>query len=160
MGATSELAAVESLLMHVLPDPMGFAERVLGELAQRLTSEPGAAGSAAGPDVVPGQVTLDHEVLVERNLLLAAALGACECWAEDAGCPVCLGKGSAGWVPPDPELYAAFVAPAAVRSGSPGQGPAPAPPTARSQRRVSRTWTAPNTADGLDHEERDEGEAS
>ena len=111
---TSELAAVEALLVKVLPDPMGFAERILGELAGRLaTDTPGA-----GPNVVPGYESAAHAALLDRSILLAAALGACDCWGEDVGCPACAGAGSVGWVPPDPQLYAEYVAPA-VRRTSP-----------------------------------------
>jgi hypothetical protein len=127
---TSELAAVEALLLKVLPDPMGFAERILGELAERLATTP----SGDGPNVVPSYESAAHEALVDRSVLLAAALGACDCWGEDAGCPSCGGQGSAGWVPPDPELYAEYVAPAVRRTSSDGPpadaGPAePAVPT-------------------------------
>jgi len=129
---TSELAAVEALLMKVLPDPMGFAERVLGELAERLATAP----PGDGPTVVPSYEAAAHAALVDRNLLLAAALGACDCWGEVVGCPRCSGQGVAGWMPPDPELYGEYVAPA-VRRTSPDQptvddGPAePAAPGAR-----------------------------
>jgi hypothetical protein len=113
---TSELAAVEALLLKVLPDPMGFAERVFGELAERLATNP----SSNGPNVVSGYESTAHDALVDRNMLLAAALGACECWSEDVECPSCGGEGSAGWVPPDPELYAEYVAPAVRRTSSDG----------------------------------------
>jgi hypothetical protein len=109
---TSDLAAVEALLLRVLPDPMGFAENVLGELAQRLGTDP----AAGAPTVIPSFESDAHEALVDRNTLLAAALGACECWGEEDACPSCGGLGSAGWVPPDPELYAHYVAPAGRRS--------------------------------------------
>ncbi len=124
---TSELATVETLLMRVLPDPMGFAERVLGELLERLATAP----PDSGPTVVPGftmpGATPPHaaaperserppQALLDRNLVLAAALGACDCWGEDDACPTCGGDGSAGWVPPDPELFDEYVAPAVRRS--------------------------------------------
>jgi hypothetical protein len=108
-----ELAALESLLMKALPDPMGFLERVLGELTSRLATPT----SASGPTVVPSFEAADHDALVDRSVLLAAALGACsDCWGEDPGCPDCGGEGAAGWMPPDPELYAEYVAPSARRS--------------------------------------------
>ena len=53
-------------------------------------------------------------------MLLAAALGACECWGLRANCDLCWGQGSAGWIQPDPELFEEFVQPAiARRSGIP-----------------------------------------
>jgi len=114
---TSELAAIEALMLRALPDPMGFAERVVGELAERLATVPPGDGP---PVVVPGYESTAQEALVDRNLLLATALGACECWGEDAGCPSCGGEGSAGWLPPDPELYGEYVAPAVRRTSSDG----------------------------------------
>jgi hypothetical protein len=113
---TSELATVEALLLQVLPDPMGFAERVLGELAERLATPPGDGQTV----VVAGSESAAQEALTDRNVLLAAALGACDCWGEDTGCPGCGGVGSAGWVPPDPELYAEYVAPAVRRTSPDG----------------------------------------
>lgn len=112
---TSELAALEALLMKVLPDPMGFAERVLSELANRL-----AATSPTGtPTVVPGYEAAAHDALVDRNILLAAALGACTCWGEDPACGDCSGAGGVGWFPPDPQLYDEYVAPATRRTAEP-----------------------------------------
>ncbi len=113
---TSELAAVEALLVKVLPDPMGFAERILGELAERLATVP----PGDGPTVVPGYGSAAHEALVDRNVLLAAALGACDCWGENPACPDCSGDGCVGWVPPDPELYGEYVAPAVRRASADG----------------------------------------
>jgi hypothetical protein len=114
---TSELAAIEELLVKVLPDPMGFAERALGELAQRLTA-PVPGGE---PNVVRGFESAAHDVLVDRNLLLAAALGACGCWGEQPACPDCGGQGAAGWMSPDPDLYTEYVAPAVLRASPRGR---------------------------------------
>jgi len=152
MSANPELAAVETLLMYVLPDPMGFAERVFGQLAQRLEPDagvtaPGEADAAdGGPEVVPGQWSAAHEVLVDRNVLLSAALGACECWGEESGCPDCRGEGSVGWMPPDPELYATYVAPAASRSTYADHVPSGQVTSSR--------------VNGFGHERSDEGEAT
>lgn len=46
-----------------------------------------------------------------RNAFLAAALGACECWGEDAECRQCGGQGRAGFYEPDPAAFEAIVAP-------------------------------------------------
>ncbi len=137
---TSELAAVEALLGKVLPDPMGFAERILGELAERLASP----GPGEGGKVVPGYESTAHDVLVDRNVLLSAALGACDCWGEDAGCAVCGGKGAAGWVPPDPELYAEYVTPA-IRRTAPDAPPTDTDPEGSA---VPRHRGAPSGAAG------------
>jgi hypothetical protein len=121
---TSELAAVEALLMKVLPDPMGFAERVLGELAGRL-----AATSPTGtPTVVPSYESAVHDALVDRNIVLASALGACTCWGEDPACADCSGAGGVGWVPPDPQLYDEYVAPAVRRTADPSADDSVKPP--------------------------------
>ena len=59
------------------------------------------------------------EILSDRNVLFAAAVGACECWGEDPRCPDCGGHGSAGWSTPDARLYAEFVEPAVQKSTQP-----------------------------------------
>lgn len=65
------------------------------------------------------------EELADRNLSLAAALGACDCWGQEDGCPVCDGIGGPGWLPPDRQLFAAYVYPAmraVQRAGGPPHG--------------------------------------
>jgi hypothetical protein len=110
--STSELADLERLLVRVLPDPMGFAERVFQELVGRLAVD----SPADGPPMTAasGEPTV-QEVLADRNVLLAAALGACTCWGQDPNCPLCLGEGSAGWTQPDRRLYQEYVEPASLR---------------------------------------------
>ena len=122
MSGATELRDVEALLEHVLPDPMGFVERLAEQIVERLIGQ-GLGGGA--PTVVASDVTEAHEALADRNILLADALGACECWGEDPGCGVCGGEGAPGWLPPDPELFAHYVQPAIDRHppGSP-DGPA------------------------------------
>lgn len=105
---TSELQMVESLLFQALPDPRGFADRVLGQLVERLATEP--AGSR--PVTV---VEAPAQQLSDTCLLLAAALGACECWGRDPGCELCAGDGAPGWTDPDEDLYREFVLPAVRR---------------------------------------------
>ena len=102
--SSTELGNLEALLEQVLPDPQGYAERVVQQLLDRLAATPQVSGSS-----IAGTV---DQTLVDRNLILAAALGACECWGEDADCPACAGAGAAGWVRPDPKLYEAYVRPA------------------------------------------------
>jgi hypothetical protein len=55
------------------------------------------------------------EGLASTNVLLAAALGACECWGLRAECDLCQGRGSAGWAEPVAELFYEFVGPAIAR---------------------------------------------
>lgn len=49
--------------------------------------------------------------LSERNALLADALGACECWAEDPECTTCGGTGHPGYYQPGQAAFASVVAP-------------------------------------------------
>lgn len=115
MSAT-ELGAVEALLERVLPDPRGFAERVFNQLVERVAPDP-RAGEEPG-DVTAYDSTAS-EVLSDRNVLFAAAVGACECWGEDPACPDCAGRGSPGWSTPDARLYAEYVEPAVQKSTEP-----------------------------------------
>lgn len=56
------------------------------------------------------------EGLREVNDTLAAALGACACcWGGDEDCEACDGRGKAGSMPPDAELFAELVLPAVRR---------------------------------------------
>ena len=71
------------------------------------------AGQIIEADAANDDFDLDE--LVERNSELAAAVGACDCWGDDPGCRFCEGLGSAGWMPPDRQLFAIYVSPA-VRS--------------------------------------------
>ncbi|MFN8080701.1 MAG: hypothetical protein U0Q19_14185 [Kineosporiaceae bacterium] len=155
---TSELATVEMLLMRVLPDPMGFAERVLGELLERLATAPPGSGptvvpgftmpNAAQPDAAassPGEHP--HQALLDRSMLLAAALGACDCWGEHGDCPTCGGEGSAGWVPPDPELFVEYVAPA-VRRSTVTDLPTPTAATQSGQTRSEAVATTDGPVEG------------
>lgn len=105
MSTTPELAQIESILEQVLPDPRGYVERVMQQMMARMST---GGGGGQGDDG-------EYQVLVDRNLLLAAALGACECWAEDPNCPNCGGNGSAGWIDPDPQLFVEYVQPALTR---------------------------------------------
>lgn len=113
--STSELGELETLLQRVLPDPRGFAERVFEQMMERLTQEVPDASTT----VVNGYDTEAHEALVDRNTMLAAAVGACDCWGYEPGCSMCGGAGSAGWTRPDAELFAEFVEPAVRRMTAP-----------------------------------------
>jgi hypothetical protein len=75
------------------------------------------SGSGSIPTAMPVAIETTARDLVCDDLLdrdgeLAAALGACECWGEDPGCPWCDGLGSPGWTPPDRRLFAFYVHPA------------------------------------------------
>lgn len=124
--STTELDEVQALLEHVLPDPSGYAQRLLRQAVTRwgqgtespaatfysatvFPSPPGDSGS--GRRETPAA----EKPPVDMNLLLAVALGACECWGLQAGCERCAGRGAAGWTEPDPNLFEEFILPAAVR---------------------------------------------
>lgn len=109
--STTELGELEALLDKVLPDPRGYAERVFEQMAQRLTT----AVPNASPPVVDSYDSEAYQALVDRNMLLAAAVGACDCWGYEPNCPLCGGAGSSGWARPDDELFAHFVEPAVQR---------------------------------------------
>jgi hypothetical protein len=115
---TTELGELETLLWRVLPDPRGFAERALQQLMQRLATDP----IAMAPAVVDSYSAAAHEALVDRNVLLASAVGACECWGDDIDCRTCAGAGSAGWMDPDAELFGELIAPALERMSQRANG--------------------------------------
>jgi hypothetical protein len=79
------------------------------------------------PPEAPPEVTPDA---VDVQLLLASALGACECWGLHEGCPACGGDGLPGWEAPDVDLFQEYVGPAAARlsaswDGEPSSGARP-----------------------------------
>lgn len=137
----TELEDVQALLERVVSEPGAFAGRLLQQaIAQYgLLTEPAAAFYTAMAEdvmasdtvIVPDEWSAD-ETPLDTNALLAAALGACECWGLRAGCGICQGRGSAGWAQPDLELFDEFVRPAISRlSATPardyrGQDPAKA----------------------------------
>ncbi len=131
----SELDQIQALVDHVLTDPTRFAQRLVGQLVTEwgISAEDGSAiidtSVSAGP-AQPSDTTQDNDVLapnqrlINTNILLAAAMGACDCWGLDPGCRICRGEGSAGWVDPDPKLFNEFVAPAIARLPGTVQGDA------------------------------------
>jgi hypothetical protein len=137
MSAT-ELDEVQALLEHVLPDPSGYAQRLLTQAMTRWgnAARPHEAATFYSPPpydapdsgiVIPAGRDGSDDPAINTNLLLAAALGACECWGLDAGCGSCLGYGTAGWTTPDLELFEEFVQPAITKLfGADSTPPAPA----------------------------------
>jgi hypothetical protein len=131
--AVTELEEIQALLERALPDPSGFARRLLLQLMAQLgqSATPGADtfrsaanvfyAAAGGEDTAASKVVITPEEPDAGqeaggiNLLLAAALGACECWGSRADCDQCHGLGSAGWTEPVPELFDEFVGPAIAR---------------------------------------------
>ncbi|NEA33396.1 hypothetical protein [Streptomyces sp. SID13031] len=139
MTAT-ELDEVTALLEHVLPDPAGFAQRLLDQVLTQFSSVLDQAGTTPFPSP-PGTYRTANTVAGEPvatdapgpsprdpRLLLEAALGACDCWGTRSDCPACAGQGSSGWAEPDPDLFREFIGPAAARM-APATAPAPDGPT-------------------------------
>jgi hypothetical protein len=122
MSAT-ELEELQALLERVLPDPRGFAGRLLQQTITQygLLDQHAATVFYAAEDVTSGEngIVADQwaadRTPVDTNILLAAALGACECWGLRVDCELCQGQGSPGWTQPDPELFEEFVRPAIER---------------------------------------------
>ena len=125
---TTELDEVSALLARVLPDPSGFAERLLQQVMDRWGiptddhlgrggSNGGSTGASEHIDAArmafaPRYQPESLDALADSNVLLASALGACDCWGLQSDCVVCKGEGSSGWTQPDVELFQAFVGPA------------------------------------------------
>jgi len=121
----TELEDVQALLERVVSEPGVFAGRLLQQaIAQYgLVSEPAATAfytamaedvTASETVIVPDEWSAD-ETSLDTNALLAAALGACECWGLRADCHQCQGQGSSGWIQPDPELFEEFAGPAIAK---------------------------------------------
>ena len=88
------------------------AEVLIDTLATHLLAFLGIGGAGNGA----GQPsTSDLERIcadqMARNIALAGALGACECWGELAACPACRGHGGPGWRRPDRASFDVFVRP-------------------------------------------------
>jgi hypothetical protein len=76
------------------------------------------AGLSCPRSEEPRLASLEQELadLREVNDTCAAALGACRvCWGGDTGCPVCGGRGQAGFAMPDLVLFRELVSPAIRR---------------------------------------------
>jgi hypothetical protein len=102
-----------------------------GRLARMIVDDQSLGGRSVtgptarhhpGPVLDPAVDDVTFNELVDRNLALAAALGACDCWGQQPDCPICDGVGGPGWLPPDRHLFAAYVYPAmraVARNGGP-----------------------------------------
>jgi hypothetical protein len=131
-----------ALLEYIVPDPGSFIERTLRQIQDQLASRgvpadvldqpleeliatvlgnslvqmlpnnqptiPGEWRSASGSSDQVGP----SEDYATKNTVLAAALGACECWGERVQCPACEGAGVPGWLTPDEQLFEIYVRPA------------------------------------------------
>lgn len=86
---------------------------------------PPVPAEATADDDPPPERSIEEDEFVERDSLLAAAVGACDCWGERADCPFCEGDGSAGWIRPDKQLFTTYVYPAvrAMQAAPPAAAP-------------------------------------
>src|SRR6185437_6707776 len=124
---TTELEEVQALMDHILPYPAGVAQRLAmqvmarfggqtaGTAAQAFYANVAAQDATRPTTVITPDWAVREEPPVDMSLLLAAALGACDCWGMQADCAACQGQGSVGWTDPDPELFIEFVQPAVAR---------------------------------------------
>ena len=133
---------LNALIGHIVPDSNALVESVFHHVQDRLASSGVLVDAAnkppdkmiatvvgngiarmilnENPSVVgeecragdPNEETAYYEELVDRNVVLAAALGACVCWGREVDCPSCYGDGAPGWVSPDDQLFATYVHPA------------------------------------------------
>ena len=95
------------------PPDLLIATALGNRLARVVASEqlPAPAGLPAS-SARPEHDLAHYEELIERNSVLAAALGACDCWGEQFDCALCDGAGAPGWVLPDRRMFANYVYPA------------------------------------------------
>lgn len=140
MTMIDDTTNVDALIQQLLMDPAALIDRVLRVVLQQAALDgPLSVDSSASPaelmtstanswvgqaenggDATPGPprpavmepLGDDHEELVNRNSVLAAALGACDCWGEDVDCPFCEGYGRPAWAVPDRRLFVEYVYPA------------------------------------------------
>jgi hypothetical protein len=123
-----------ALLGRGLSDHLALAERVITQVVDRLAEDEvfGAGDESPAERIAMAlgnrlsrlvrdeeSSSARYEELVERNIALASALGACDCWGENTDCPICDGEGRAGWLPPDPHLFATYVQPVARNMAQP-----------------------------------------
>ena len=112
---------LSALLGRIMLDPVKFAEHVLQPIQDQLVSKgvfksttdtspdeliATALGTWLANKSSSGDSPTDraggnfdgestpHEDLVDRDRVLAAALGACLCWGHDIDCAVCQGAGT------------------------------------------------------------------
>jgi hypothetical protein len=84
----------------------------LGNRLARMIVNQDAAAVGDSTDAFPADELSHYEELIDRNSVLAAALGACDCWGQHVDCPFCEGVGGPGWALPDERLFASYVRPA------------------------------------------------
>jgi hypothetical protein len=107
--------------------PEELVATALGDWLARIIVNDDSSTMADGPTAGSRKAEQVYRELSDRNVVLAAALGACDdCWGRNVDCPICDGAGAPGWVLPDEHLYASYVHPA-VRAVTSARSSAPAP---------------------------------
>jgi hypothetical protein len=145
---------VNELPERVIPDLFALCQRVLQQVLDQLAREYAVGDAADEPPeetiaialgnrltqmLVDGnasaasewsatsdeaEVSPSYDELLDRDVALATALGACDCWGEQADCPICRGAGRPGWELPDRRLFVTYVRPALRALPKRGAGPA------------------------------------
>lgn len=103
---------LDGLVKETLADPSSAVFWLLQQLAGPTLDDDwteALAGRFVGAFAGGGPA---HKALAERNMVLAAALGACDCWGELADCETCGGAGTTGWLSPDQAAFDLYIAPA------------------------------------------------
>ncbi|MFI5893994.1 hypothetical protein ACIA5D_28230 [Actinoplanes sp. NPDC051513] len=108
----AELDDVMGLLGQVIADPGAFGQRLAEQAVARFAQGGDPGGAPADRVVDMAAFAPKHN---DSSVLLAAALGACDCWGAEVACPTCHGEGAAGWAEPDVALFQKFVGPAVER---------------------------------------------
>jgi hypothetical protein len=126
---------LSALLGRGLTDHLALVERAVAQVVERVAND---ESSVAGDETPAERIAVAlgnrlarlvfdeesasarYDELVERNIALASALGACDCWGEQADCPICDGEGGPGWLPPDGQLFARYVRPVVRTPVQPG----------------------------------------
>jgi len=93
------------------PDEI-LAAALGGWLAKKFDDDERSSSASSLIDFQNVDAPLHYDMLVERNQLLAGALGACHCWGERTDCAACGGFGTPGWSHPNKQLFADYIYPA------------------------------------------------
>jgi hypothetical protein len=137
-----EAVDLDGLLGRMVPDAIALVERVLQQAQEQMMRDGGFAvdGDTSPKEVIAAALgnglarmivnqdssavadwptarfqsahVRHYEELVDRNSVLASALGACDCWGHHVDCRVCGGVGGPGWTLPDEQLFTSYVGPA------------------------------------------------
>jgi len=103
-----------------MPPWAAVGAQLLDALLSRLKSDdaggprgggdPGEPRREGGPSP-GGRLRRACRLLARRNARAARALGACRCWGQSPGCPICGGAGRPGTFEVDPAAFSQLVLP-------------------------------------------------